>query len=134
MEGPLRVGARSRARGGPSPLSPDTRSKRLMIRQDSWVSTVTIAQDPEADELLGRDPLALVLGMRLDQHRRQRSSDARRWPGCRWPAVRPAHVCCGRARASAVSWVAAQLARTFRASSSGEAASALKAMSDRPGS
>ena len=29
--------------------------------------TLTIAQDPAADELLGRDPLALVLGMMLDQ-------------------------------------------------------------------
>ncbi|SFL09462.1 HhH-GPD-type base excision DNA repair protein [Geodermatophilus ruber] len=29
--------------------------------------TVTIAQDPAADELLGRDPLALLLGMLLDQ-------------------------------------------------------------------
>jgi hypothetical protein len=42
------------------------------------VPTVTIAQDPAADELLGRDPLALLLGMLLDQHMRQRSSDARR--------------------------------------------------------
>jgi uncharacterized HhH-GPD family protein len=31
------------------------------------VSTVTLAQDPAADELLGRDPLALLLGMLLDQ-------------------------------------------------------------------
>jgi uncharacterized HhH-GPD family protein len=31
------------------------------------VPTLTIAQDPAADELLGRDPLALVLGMMLDQ-------------------------------------------------------------------
>jgi uncharacterized HhH-GPD family protein len=31
------------------------------------VPTLTIAQDPAADELLGRDPLALVLGMLLDQ-------------------------------------------------------------------
>ncbi len=29
--------------------------------------TLRIAQDPAADELLGRDPLALVLGMLLDQ-------------------------------------------------------------------
>src|SRR5687768_17516039 len=32
-----------------------------------WVPTVTIAQEAAADELLGRDPLALVLGMLLDQ-------------------------------------------------------------------
>ena len=38
-----------------------------MIRQDSLVPTVTIAQNPEADELLGRDPLALLIGMLLDQ-------------------------------------------------------------------
>jgi uncharacterized HhH-GPD family protein len=31
------------------------------------VPTLTIAQDPSADELLGRDPLALLLGMLLDQ-------------------------------------------------------------------
>jgi len=35
---------------------------------------VTITQDDAADELLGRDPLALLLGMMLDQHMRQRSS------------------------------------------------------------
>jgi uncharacterized HhH-GPD family protein len=33
----------------------------------SGVPTVRIAQDPAADDLLGRDPLALVLGMLLDQ-------------------------------------------------------------------
>ena len=37
------------------------------IGDDHRVPTVTIAQDPAADELLGRDPLALVLGMLLDQ-------------------------------------------------------------------
>jgi hypothetical protein len=36
--------------------------------------TVRIAQDAAADELLGRDPLALLIGMLLDQHVRQRSS------------------------------------------------------------
>ena len=30
--------------------------------------TLRIAQDAAADELLGRDPLALVIGMLLDQH------------------------------------------------------------------
>jgi hypothetical protein len=35
-----------------------------------------MAQDAAADELLGRDPLALLLGMLLDQHMRQRSSGA----------------------------------------------------------
>jgi hypothetical protein len=36
-----------------------------------------IAQDAAADDLLGRDPLALVLGILLDQHMHQRSSDTR---------------------------------------------------------
>jgi hypothetical protein len=38
------------------------------------VPTLRIAQDAAADELLGRDPLALVLGMLFDQQMRQRSS------------------------------------------------------------
>jgi hypothetical protein len=37
---------------------------------------LTIAQNPAADELLGRDPLALLIGMLLDQHMRQRSTGA----------------------------------------------------------
>jgi uncharacterized HhH-GPD family protein len=37
------------------------------VRQDQPVPTLRIAQDPAADELLGRDPLALLLGMLLDQ-------------------------------------------------------------------
>jgi hypothetical protein len=40
------------------------------------VPQIRIAQDDAADDLLGRDPLALVLGMLLDQHMRQRSSEA----------------------------------------------------------
>ncbi|MDP5182603.1 hypothetical protein QOZ88_08120 [Blastococcus sp. BMG 814] len=43
--------------------------------------TIRIAQDAAADELLSRDPLALLLGMLLDQHMHQRSngeSDRRR--------------------------------------------------------
>jgi hypothetical protein len=42
--------------------APDRRSGRIYR-----VPTVTIAQDPAADELLGRDPLALLLAMLLDQ-------------------------------------------------------------------
>jgi hypothetical protein len=42
------------------------------------VPQLRITQDDAADDLLGRDPLALVLGMMLDQHVRQRSSDAGR--------------------------------------------------------
>jgi hypothetical protein len=38
------------------------------------VPLLCIAQDTAADELLGRDPLALVVGMLLDQHVRRRSS------------------------------------------------------------
>jgi hypothetical protein len=44
----------------------------------SGVPTIRIAQDDAADELLSRDPLALVLGMLFDQHMRERSSGARR--------------------------------------------------------
>jgi hypothetical protein len=40
----------------------------------SRVPTLRIAQDDAADELLSRDPLALLLGMLFDQHMRQRSS------------------------------------------------------------
>ena len=39
------------------------------------MQTLSIAQDPAADDLLGRDPLALLIGMLLDQHMRQRSGD-----------------------------------------------------------
>jgi hypothetical protein len=39
------------------------------------VPTLRIAQDDAADELLGRDPLALLLGMLLDQHMCERSSE-----------------------------------------------------------
>jgi hypothetical protein len=42
----------------------------------SGVPTLHIAQDDAADELLGRDPLALVIGMLLDQHMWGRSSGA----------------------------------------------------------
>lgn len=38
------------------------------VRQTAGVPQIRIAQDPDADDLLGRDPLALVLGMLLDQH------------------------------------------------------------------
>jgi hypothetical protein len=38
------------------------------------VPTLRITQDVAADELLGRDPLALLLGMLFDQHMRRRSS------------------------------------------------------------
>jgi hypothetical protein len=42
------------------------------------VPRLTLAQDAGAAELLGRDPLALLIGMLLDQHMRQRSSEPRR--------------------------------------------------------
>jgi hypothetical protein len=38
------------------------------------VPTLTLAQNPAAHELLGRDPLALVIAMLLDQHMCRRSS------------------------------------------------------------
>jgi hypothetical protein len=38
------------------------------------VPTVRLTRDDAADELLSRDPLALVLGMLFDQHVRRRSS------------------------------------------------------------
>jgi hypothetical protein len=38
------------------------------LRQDLGVPTIRIAQDEAADELLSRDPLALVVGMLLDDH------------------------------------------------------------------
>jgi hypothetical protein len=41
------------------------------------VSYLCIAQDAAADELLGRDPLALVLGMLLDQHMSRGTEGAR---------------------------------------------------------
>jgi hypothetical protein len=41
------------------------------------VPTLSLAEDAAADELLGRDPLALLIGMLLDQHMRQPCSGAR---------------------------------------------------------
>jgi hypothetical protein len=38
------------------------------------VPTLTIAQDAAADELLSRDPLALLIGMLLDHHMSEQSS------------------------------------------------------------
>jgi len=40
---------------------------RRAVRHTARVPQIRIAQDAAADELLGRDPLALVLGMLLDQ-------------------------------------------------------------------
>ena len=44
------------------------------MRRTARMPQLQIPQDLAADELLGRDPLALVLGMLFDQHMRQRSS------------------------------------------------------------
>jgi hypothetical protein len=58
-----------------SPCAPDRRPRRpcgTML----GVPTLRIAQDPAADGLLSRDPLALLIGMLLDQHMRQGSSSA----------------------------------------------------------
>ena len=43
----------------------------------SGAPMIRIAQDDAADELLGRDPLALMIGMLLDQQMRERSSGLR---------------------------------------------------------
>jgi uncharacterized HhH-GPD family protein len=40
---------------------------RALVRHTAPVPTLRIAQDPAADDLLGRDPLALLIGMLLDQ-------------------------------------------------------------------
>src|SRR3954462_13422945 len=40
---------------------------RPSVRQDPRVPPLRLAQDDAADELLGRDPLALLIGMLLDQ-------------------------------------------------------------------
>jgi hypothetical protein len=42
------------------------------------VPTPHLSRDAAADELLSRDPLALLIRMLLDQHRRQRSGESRR--------------------------------------------------------
>jgi hypothetical protein len=47
---------------------------RWAVRHHLGVPTLRIAQDDAADEMLARDPLALLLGMLFDQHMRQRSS------------------------------------------------------------
>src|SRR3954463_16460600 len=47
------------------------------LGQDQVAPELRLAQDAAADELLGRDPLALLLGIMLDQHMRQRSSNTR---------------------------------------------------------
>ncbi len=49
-----------RRRGRTSPSGPGA-------ARSAGVPTLRIAQDPAADELLGRDPLALLIGMLLDQ-------------------------------------------------------------------
>jgi hypothetical protein len=44
------------------------------VRHTARVPTLRLAEDPAADERLSRDPLALVLGMMLDQHTSRRGS------------------------------------------------------------
>ena len=43
------------------------RCRRAFLRHTARVPELRIAQDPAADKLLGRDPLALLIGMLLDQ-------------------------------------------------------------------
>jgi len=45
-----------------------------MVRQDLPRADPPHRPKPAADDLLSRDPLALLIGMLLDQHMRQRSS------------------------------------------------------------
>jgi hypothetical protein len=52
-----------------------------MVRHTARAPQLTLTQDPRADELLGRDPLALLLVMLFDQQMRQRSSGACRRNG-----------------------------------------------------
>ena len=40
-----------------------------VARQDGGMPTLHLSQDPDADALLSKDPLALLLGMLLDQQR-----------------------------------------------------------------
>ena len=44
------------------------------MRRTARVPTLRLTQDDAADDLLGRDPLPLLLGMLFDQHMRQRRS------------------------------------------------------------
>jgi hypothetical protein len=46
------------------------------------VPQLCIAQDAAADELLSRDPLALVIGMLLDQHVSRGTEEAVAFPAC----------------------------------------------------
>jgi len=45
-------------------------------RHDGAMTDLHLAQDPDADALLSRDPLALLLGMLLDQHLLSRRNNA----------------------------------------------------------
>jgi uncharacterized HhH-GPD family protein len=55
------------ARDLPAGKHAETFSRARHSGRISDVPTLRIAQDPAADELLGRDPLALLIGMLLDQ-------------------------------------------------------------------
>jgi hypothetical protein len=44
------------------------------VRHQLRCADLTLTMDQRTDELLGRDPLALLLGMLFDQHMRRRSS------------------------------------------------------------
>src|SRR5215218_6064081 len=81
---PLRRGRAGTAPAGPDPVTAGVRCERSHLpqasssargtwrsrrsaRQDARVPTLRIAQDAAADELLSRDPLALLIAMLLDQ-------------------------------------------------------------------
>jgi hypothetical protein len=77
------------ARDAPAPPADQAQPDRTLTRLDrlttkrpargriSGVPTLYLSQDDAADELLSRDPLALLIGMLLDQYMRQRSSTTR---------------------------------------------------------
>jgi len=48
---------------------------RARVRHTARVPTLHIAQNEAADELLSRDPLALLIGMLLDQHMTRRAEE-----------------------------------------------------------
>jgi hypothetical protein len=51
------------------------RRRRVLSAGPRHTAGMWLAQMPEADTLLGSDPLALVFGMLLDQQMLSRSSD-----------------------------------------------------------
>ncbi len=77
--------------GSDAAVATDRRQKVIVpagAAGSASVPTLRIAQD-DADELLERDPLALLIGMLFDQHMRHRSSGSGRAP---WRPVEPCRL------------------------------------------